>query len=911
MQRRLILAILLAGCLLGTRSAFGIDLLRDSCLAGRPDSCVSQSNFQGLWVYPAGEPNGHYIDCHYAPSPQPANNNTTSTMLPLRAGCLELMASDQPGSSHCDATGGGTSERNGGRLTIGFPSTIEAVKHSYLRLQYAANFPLHVDLVFRKEGDAAYESRSAGVLAASEARTVPPDGSSDWKELQFDLFSQRSRSELESSRWTGLEIQFRADPAERLPPEAKIWIKGADLLANPPDRATISPDEMEEKVIPVLTGRPRGGEGAEDDDYCYRSEGMGRTDACVLPDPAPRTVERILEDIRRNGDGRIGVLDGNGQETGRLPFYEKKGLNSLTAEEAGLPFTVFVKPPEEMDRIHPNYVPTEREVSMGRNGIHIALAQGETGSASFGVRENDPTGTRTFRVKAGDLATEAGEVFPAGALQVRKIRYLFQPDRFGITLHPQLLEPLDGPEELKPGFTRGFWLTIRAPERPGVYQTRIRLIDDRQRREIPLVVTVLPIRLAKNDKYFAIMASLRHFWRYYDPKNPSRFPGWALGADDRLAPNNYLFQMFKDIHDHGLTGAIAFEPIPRKIQDTPPVYSLEDGDEFFSQAQYKDILRDYQNAGFSADGFFAFNSFNLAMPDPAAYRGQLQAIIRFLGGAGINGPFVVRPWDEPRIGGSNTRDYFQAAARTIRALGMEAITEQTPEFQREMGVWEDGTPLVSMMGGYAGVMTSREVRWQRERGGKACLAVQFEGKKQPILPQRTLRGVWAWRAGLDGYYGWTYNNPIGSNLNPFDRGPTLAAEQDAGAVYFHPQQGFLPTLLWEVTRDGINDYRYIQTLERLMDRSSPSAPGVSAWLQRARDLLDTLRASIPEDVTEIVNHPPSPYFQTQMRALIVSLIQDHPAPRPLPVDQLRPPSPVPSRPPPWFRRYFREFRFSP
>lgn len=904
MPRHLILGlgILLAGCLLATRSAFGLDLLRDSCLPRREGPCISQNNFQGLWVYPPGDSNGHYLDCHYGPTPEPADGGG-GLLLPMPSGLLELTVSDRPGSSYCDATGGRISERNGGVFKAVLGSGISAASLPYFRMRFAANFPLRVELVFRAVGDTAFVAPSVVTVGGNEVRGEPPSEAGDWKDVGYDLFSQATRFILEPAVLESFEIRFWSDPQEPLPREAKIWIQQAHLESHPPDKTVLTMAAVEEQVIPFLTGRHRGGEGAEDDDYCYRPEGRHHSQSCVSPEPASRTVAAVVEEIRRVGDGRIGVLDGTGREVGRLPFYEKGSTNVLPREERDQPFTVFLKPSEEMDRIHPGYVPTEGEIAAAvGQGLQVSLAQGETRSASFGVRQNDPRGTRNFQVTMGDLAS-AGRTIPAGTVvQVRKVRYLFQPDSFGVSLHPQLLEPLEPNEELRGGFTRGFWLTLRAPERPGLYRGRLSLTDGTHVREIPLVLNVLPFALVPTDKFFAVMASLRHLWRYHDPQQPERFTGWALGADGRLAPNNYAARMFQDIQDHGLTAAMALEPIPHRVADDPPRYSLREGDEFFTYDQYRDILRGYREAGFSQN-LFAFHTFNLSMADPPAFQAQLQAVRELLGEAGLEGPYMARPWDEPRIGEGRTLGYFQAAARMVREQGMEVITEQTPEFQRAMGTWDDGTPFISMMGGYLGVMTPREVQWQRERGGKACLAVQFSGKRQPLLPERSLRGVWAWRAGLDGYYGWTYHNPIGSSLNPFDRGPTLADEQDAGAVFFDPQRGFLPTLLWEVARDGINDYRYLRTLEDLLGRTS-SLPGDLVWRLKARGVLNALRSEIPEDGMEIIHHPPQPDFHERLRSSIVSLIQGRPTRwRIEPRDPKIPPNPRWT--PRWFRKPFR------
>ncbi|MED5402050.1 MAG: hypothetical protein VX669_16805, partial [Planctomycetota bacterium] len=65
-----------------------------------------------------------------------------------------------------------------------------------------------------------------------------------------------------------------------------------------------------------------------------------------------------------------------------------------------------------------------------------------------------------------------------------------------------------------------------------------------------------------------------------------------------------------------------------------------------------------------------------------------------------------------------------------------------------------------------------------------------------------------------------------------------------GAVY-HVRDGSLPTIQWEAAREGVDDARYVSTLEALVDQARLD-PGLSAAVARAGKTLETVYSRLPD-----------------------------------------------------------------
>ena len=92
-----------------------------------------------------------------------------------------------------------------------------------------------------------------------------------------------------------------------------------------------------------------------------------------------------------------------------------------------------------------------------------------------------------------------------------------------------------------------------------------------------------------------------------------------------------------------------------------------------------------------------------------------------------------------------------------------------------------------------------------------------------VVANRFMAGVHFWRTQATGCWAWTFLRPKGSPFDDFD-GAGHREGKDACIAY--PQRegvGLIPTLQWEGLREGVDDYRYLLTLQMriLMAREDP------------------------------------------------------------------------------------------
>ena len=104
---------------------------------------------------------------------------------------------------------------------------------------------------------------------------------------------------------------------------------------------------------------------------------------------------------------------------------------------------------------------------------------------------------------------------------------------------------------------------------------------------------------------------------------------------------------------------------------------------------------------------------------------------------------------------------------------------------------------------------------------------------------RVVNGLYMWLCPFKFQISWTYQDVRGDPFNDLDE-----KVSDTTFAVFLPEQGVLmPAKIWEGYRQGINDLRYLSTLESLIAESGDRKPNEVA---AARRWLESLRARIPD-----------------------------------------------------------------
>jgi hypothetical protein len=104
-------------------------------------------------------------------------------------------------------------------------------------------------------------------------------------------------------------------------------------------------------------------------------------------------------------------------------------------------------------------------------------------------------------------------------------------------------------------------------------------------------------------------------------------------------------------------------------------------------------------------------------------------------------------------------------------------------------------------------------------------------------------GLELWRNHYDGAMPYAYQDSMGFIWNDFDH----ARYRDHNFTY-PTADGVIDTLAWEGFREGVDDVRYITTLESMLERlPKPLAPDA----QEAKRFVDSLQARLPSNLEEV------------------------------------------------------------
>jgi hypothetical protein len=125
-------------------------------------------------------------------------------------------------------------------------------------------------------------------------------------------------------------------------------------------------------------------------------------------------------------------------------------------------------------------------------------------------------------------------------------------------------------------------------------------------------------------------------------------------------------------------------------------------------------------------------------------------------------------------------------------------------------------------------------------GGKVfSYANPQTGPENPYVFRRNY-GFDLWRNGYDGAMPYAYQDSMGFIWNDIDH------SRWRDHVFAYPTvDGIIDTLAWEGFREGVDDVRYVTTLEKLLRHVDPSADKKSA---DAKIFLDALREELPMDL---------------------------------------------------------------
>ena len=417
---------------------------------------------------------------------------------------------------------------------------------------------------------------------------------------------------------------------------------------------------------------------------------------------------------------------------------------------------------------------------------------------------------------------------------------------------PSYLAPLDARGVvLRAGEPVRFWLTARVLDdtAPGLLQGRATLtFADAAAAVVPLALEVLPFRLEKDPDLT--------YGAYYDTRLWFFLNGnWAEHPRrERLAElvEAYTRAFLADYRDHGMNALSA--PVTWELRDGEPVaagvdissrmfalyreYGL-DRPALYWRMRVAEIIRATQGEAVRQQ----WRDLPADLEDPQFYM-FLQKVVRAIETERLrNGwpEIVYTAVDEP-FGTREQALFAEAANRAIRETGARTYcTMKTWLTARLSPVVDLRTYGLGFLGnGYPTNDTAHPEatgRFENTRPGQEYWVypnVLTSHSCATAAAGRFIYGLYGFKTGIQGYNPWHHGHWRGNPFNEMDH------FYSGGRFVLPGPEGPLPTLAYEGAREGIDDMRYIYTLQRAIGRTR-NADAAKA----AAALLVEIRAQVP------------------------------------------------------------------
>jgi hypothetical protein len=489
-----------------------------------------------------------------------------------------------------------------------------------------------------------------------------------------------------------------------------------------------------------------------------------------------------------------------------------RAKTNYTADKGNKPI-VFVN--NYLDRGYHTTLPKE-----GQEGgtIKMFASLGEYEPAAFSVRA---TGKAIEGIKAtvvGDLKGKDGAAIPVKNVDIRVIelwkRQISSRQHMFMERFLEKQTAVDIPRHT----TRRFWLTVHVPENAegGTYHGKILVAAvGKPLKTLNLELEVLPLRLqqAQGMGYFMYL------------------PAWGLPKE--LQTQEYLRKIFVDMKEHGMTTAtlylFPYGTVNGKYQFTfeaPGHYGQ------FAFGPTMDALRD---TGLLAPGIPAiWICADMIGPD------DWKKV--FDEGKKRNWPeLVLYLQDEP---GDAERN---ANARRLMKLVAD-FKKRFPEYKNVRTTTAIGSKGIEALGHLydiwiAGAGFKEKMAKKASGMGKLLWSYDCGLATVDAETSRYYFGLWCWKTGIKGAALWAYSSTQNTSENRWDYIEKNLENFELPYSFVWPAAaGPVPTVGWEATREGIDDYKYVTTLSNLIKQAK--AAGLKASAQRAGRVLKQISDEI-------------------------------------------------------------------
>ena len=490
--------------------------------------------------------------------------------------------------------------------------------------------------------------------------------------------------------------------------------------------------------------------------------------------------------------------------------------------------------------VYPNTVPRAEELDPQ---LAIFASLGEYEPVTFTVLPLK--GLPAARVIAGDL--HCGDaVIPSANIEVRSVRnVLVRPNYstyFSYHEAPDVLEARES-VEIALGRNQRFWITVKVPEdaAPGVYNGKLTFQSAAaEPADVNLRVRVLPIRLKKNPQHI--------YGMYY------RDPLSNVGEGNSPEANAYFAQKAEwerqDMVAHGMNSHIS--QVSGLERDERGNWAM-DGAETERRIA---LDRKYGLAGKPLVVSFPVGSWYARLVDkqglgshlrlvrddvPQSFYDEVTKMVQAIEREKTKydwPEFLYYPIDEPSTEEKSVR-FMAGVLKAIKQVpGVRTYVTADPSHEQFEPMW----PYVDVWCCQPFVFGYEKIRGlSREKNIEFwCYPNHISGENDhtPIRGARMTWGFGFWKSGFRTLIPWIYQSSSGDPWNYLD---------GTSMDFFNrstPEGQPIPVAMWEAYREGIDDGRYLHTLERLIAESANHGGRAAGLAAKAKEELDFIWNSI-------------------------------------------------------------------
>ena len=550
----------------------------------------------------------------------------------------------------------------------------------------------------------------------------------------------------------------------------------------------------------------------------------------VFPMP-PQPVQRFRIGLRNDEAIRLGVSeiavyskDQPDISYALLAKFEKvmhapEGPPPVaTAEDREAGYVLFA--PNYLRRVFLNSVPLAHE--RGESAA-VAASPGEYEPFTVAIYPLQDLGRCLLRVT--DLVGPDQAKIGSDRMEIRTVRHLRQiPGQKGskfanqYMIIPELLEPAAA-AEVKAGATQTWWITVHVPRDapPGEYEGSI-LVEPAKgpAQRLRVRLQVLPIRLKVPENY--------QFGMYWGP--------WRSGED--AVSDEQIRAQLRDMREHGMNSVALSAPAA--------LSRGESGEYTFDLEAVLHAFDLLQQEGFTLPVAWSHN-----FPPAGAEFGsvehlaQVKAFVeqvrRELAARDL--PEVLwyprdEAWSDPRK--QEARVLYEAVKQVAGARTYGTVRRDTAEY---LDRWLDvRCHTVSLSGGFA----DQALREAAKAAGDRFWWYTNSCREYPEV-MRFKAGFFFWKTGATGQFYWAYHDPRGNPYDDLDGIDWCVAYPGDGRP--------VPTVEWEALREGIDDFRYVSSLEiAIAEARAKGSAEAAPVVEESERLLNELRDDIVSDLDE-------------------------------------------------------------